>query len=340
VAELLTHVGVPEDEDVRARWHAVVDADPLGTFFHTPEYLALWAEVLGTRANVHVHEVVEDGQTIGIVPVSLQREGSPTGPLEVVRFLGGTDVTDYLGPVALPEHRRTVAGAYLDRLVEDADWDLFVAGGMVVGSGWDEHWLEVAAEHGMTTMGATEDDVCPRVDITGGFGAYLDGLPGKLRHELRRKARKLARDAGDLQLVEVAQDDIDEALTRFFDFSTEQGDDKARFFANEEMRHWFRELAAAFAPSGVFRLHELHVGGMPGAACVSLVHGDEWGLYNSAFDETLAMLAPGMVIVGELLEVAADEGCTTFDLLRGDEAYKYRFGSVDRELVTASFQRP
>ena len=41
-----------------------------------------------------------------------------------------------------------------------------------------------------------------------------------------------------------------------------------------------------------------------------------------------------------MLEVAADEGCTTFDLLRGDEAYKYRFGSVDRELVTASFQRP
>jgi CelD/BcsL family acetyltransferase involved in cellulose biosynthesis len=192
----------------------------------------------------------------------------------------------------------------------------------------------------MGGTGATEDDVCPRVDITGGFGAYLDGLPGKLRHELRRKARKLARDAGDLQLVEVAPKDHAEALARFFAFNVDQGEEKGAFFEKQEMRTWFLALAEHFGPSGIFRLHELHVGGFPGAACVSLVDRGEWGLYNSAFDATLAMLAPGMVIVGELLEVAADEGCDVLDLLRGDEAYKYRFGSVDRELVTASFQRP
>jgi hypothetical protein len=42
---------------------------------------------------------------------------------------------------------------------------------------------------------------------------------------------------------------------------------------------------------------------------VSLVHGGEWGLYNSAFDPALGALAPGMVLVGELIEQAAEEGC-------------------------------
>lgn len=340
MAELVTHSGVPEDAEMRARWHAVVEADPLGTFFHTPEYLETWADVLGTRAHIRVHEVVVDGTTVGVVPVALQREGSPTGPLEVVRFMGGTEVTDYPGPVSLPDHRRTVVATYLDRLVEDADWDEFVASGVVVGSGWDELWPELASDRGLSTLGASSDDVCPRVDISGGFGAYLDRLPGKLRHEMRRKARKLGRDAGDLELVEVAPDDLDEALTRFFDLNTETTDDKGRFFASDEMQGWFRALGARFAGTGSFRLHELHVGGIPGAACVSLVHDGEWGLYNSAFDEALAMLAPGMVIVGELIEVAADEGCTAFDLLRGDEDYKYRFGAEDRELLTVAFQHP
>ena len=340
MAALVTHQGVPTDADVRARWHAVIEADPLGTIFHTPEYLEVWTDVLGRRATVAVHEVVVDDETIGVVPVALQREGSPTGPMEVVRFLGGTEVTDYIGPVAAPEHRETVVTAYLDRLVEDADWDEFVAGGLVVGSGWDELWLEQAREHGLTTLGAAEDDVCPRIDLGDGFGAYLDRLPSKLRHEMRRKTRKLARDAGEVTLVEIGEDDVEEALDRFFAFNTETTDDKGRFFANEEMQAWFRALATRLGRSGGFRMHELHVGGLPGASCVSLVHGGEWGLYNSAFDEALSMLAPGMVIVSELIEVAAGEGCTAFDLLRGDEPYKYRFGAEDRVLLTAAFQRP
>ena len=340
MAEIVTHHGVPDDPDVRARWHAVVDADPLGTLFHTPEYLEVWRDVLGTRANARVHEVLVDGATVGVVPVAMAREGSPTGPLEVVRFMGGTEVTDYPGPVSQVEHRATVVATYLDRLLQDADWDEFVVSGLVAGSGWDELWLEQAAERGLTTLGAAEEDVCPRVDLTGGFGAYLDRLPGKQRHELRRKARKLARDAGDLELLEVAPADHAEALDRFFAFNTETSDDKGRFFANEEMQAWFRALAERLGPSGGFRLHELLVGGMPGAACVSLVRDGEWGLYNSAHDEALSMLAPGMVIVGEVIRVAAEEGATTFDLLRGDEEYKYRFGAEDRELLTASFQRP
>ena len=100
-----------------------------------------------------------------------------------------------------------------------------------------------------------------------------------------------------------------------------------------------RDELERLGPEGGFRLHELQVGGLPGAACVSLVRGEEWGLYNSAYDETLSMLAPGMVIISELLKVAAEEGATTFDLLRGGEEYKYRFGAEDRQLLTAAFQR-
>ena len=174
--------------------------------------------------------------------------------------------------------------------------------------------------------------MCPRVDLAGGYEAYLDSLPGKQRHELRRKARKLARDAGELRMVEVDAGHVVERLDEFFEMAAENESAKAAFFRKEPMREFFRELAREFAEERVFRLHLLEVGGRPGAATISLVHGREWGLYNSAFDPTLRMLAPGMVQVGQLIETAATEGCTVFDLLRGDEPYKYRFGATDREL--------
>jgi CelD/BcsL family acetyltransferase involved in cellulose biosynthesis len=37
-----------------------------------------------------------------------------------------------------------------------------------------------------------------------------------------------------------------------------------------------------------------------------------------------------MVLVGEDIRLALEEGCAAFDLLKGDYQYKYRFGAVPR----------
>jgi CelD/BcsL family acetyltransferase involved in cellulose biosynthesis len=51
-------------------------------------------------------------------------------------------------------------------------------------------------------------------------------------------------------------------------------------------------------------------------------------------------LAPGIVLVNQLIELAAEDGCHVFDLLRGDEAYKYRFGAIDRPVERLTIVRP
>lgn len=337
---VVTHEGVPADGDVAARWDELVEADPLGTTFHGPAYLRLWADELGQRNAVRVHELRDGATTVGFVPVALQREGSATGPSEVVRFLGGTDVTDYVGPVCLPEHRDAVAETYAARLAADADWDEFVASGLVEDSGWPQAWERGCEAAGLQHVDTADEDVCPRLDLTGGYPAYLERLGGRLRQEMKRKTRKLARDAGELELFEVPVEQHDEALERFFTMNQELPDDKGHFFARDEMRAWFHRLSDGLGPAGVLRIHELHVGGLPAAAGVSLVEHGEWGLYNSAYDATLGSLAPGMVIVALLAEQAAAEGCEVLDLLRGDEEYKYRFGPVERRLLAQTWVRP
>lgn len=336
--ELRTHEGIPAGS-LRADWDALVDDDPDATIFHTPRYLAVWERMLGERATPQVRTVHRDGRLVGVVPEAHERLGSPTGPFESLSFLGGSEVTDYLGPVARPEDRDDVMAAYVDALVEDVDWDEIVAGGLAVDTGWPDALVRHAERVGLEVIEATRDDVCPRVDLAGGYQGYLERLPGKQRHEMRRKARKLARDAGELRMVEVPAGDVVDRLDVFFDMAVENESHKAAFFRKEPMREFFRELAREFAEEGVFRLHLLDVGGRPGAGTVSLVHGREWGLYNSAFDPALRMLAPGMVQVGQLIETAADEGLSVFDLLRGDEPYKYRFGAVDRELRRLTLTR-
>lgn len=329
--EVRTHDGLPEGA-LRAEWELLAEDDPEATVFHTPRYLQTWMAVLGDEITPRVRTVHRGDRLVGLVPEGYARTGSPTGPVEVVRFLGGTEVTDYLGPIARREDRGDVVAAYLTELSRDVDWDEVVVGGLARDAGWAEAFRNQAGEIGLKIFGADVEDVCPRIDLSGGYDRYLDSLPGKQRHEMRRKARKLARDAGEIRVHEVAAGKVMSELEVFFDMANETETEKARFFRKETMREFFRALAAEFAEDRVFRLHVLDVGGRPAAATISLVWGREWGLYNSAFDPSLRTLAPGMVLVGELIQQAAREGVAVFDLLRGDEPYKYRFGAVDRPL--------
>jgi len=331
VIELRTHEGLPSG-GLRSEWEVLVEEDPAGTIFQTPRYLGAWHRVLGAGTAVRVHTVHRDGRLIGVVPDANDRAGSPAGPQEIRRFQGGTEVTDYLGPVSRPEDRADVADAYLANLAADVDWDEFVAGGLAADGGWADAFRRSAGDHGLSVLSDEREDVCPVVDLEAGYDAYLAGLPGRLRQELVRKTRKLARDVGDLELIEVPAGEVADRLDGFLDSAAASFPDKRGFFQRPDIHRWFRALAETFAPEGRFRLHELHVGGLPAASGVSLVERGRWGLYNSSFDPTLGSLAPGMVFVGLLIERAAAEGCGTFDLLRGDESYKYRFGARDRVL--------
>ncbi len=337
--ELRTHDRIPTGA-ARSDWELLLDEDPHATIFQGPRYLGLWYEVLGGRTAMRVHTVHSEGRLIGVIADANDLQGSPTGPEEHRRFLGGTEVTDYLGPISRLEDRTDVADAYVANLAQDVDWDEFVAGGMSGESGWPDAFRRALHRHDLTLIEDGPEDVCPRIDLSGGFEAYQKALNGRARQELNRKTRKLARDAGDLELVEVPAGEVVGRIDAFLDQAAESFPGKASFFARPEIHEWFKALADEFAKDGIFRLHELQVGGLPAASTVSLVHGGEWGLYNSAFDPMLSSLAPGVVIINLLIERAAEEGCRAFDLLRGDEAYKYRFGAEDRQLERLIIGRP
>ena len=329
--ELRTHDQIPAGGD-RSTWELLLDEDPDATVFHSPRYLEVWHRVFGAATAVRVHTVHSDGRLIGVIPDANDRHGSAGGPEEIRRFQGGTEVTDYLGPVSRAEDRSDVAHAYVDNLARDVDWDEFIAGGLATDSGWPDVLRRAFAAHGLEVVDDRVEDVCPRVPLAGSHEAFLAALPGRARQELNRKTRKLARDAGELDLVRVPDAEVVGRLDAFLDQAAQSAPEKSGFFQRDEMHAFFAALAEEFVRDGVFRLHELHVGGLPAASTVSLVQHGTWGLYNSAFDPSLGSLAPGMVMTNLLIGEAAEEGLEVFDLLRGDEPYKYRFGATDRPL--------
>ena len=81
----------------RRGWHELVEADPAGTFFHTPAYLKLYWEEFGEHPAHLLLAFAEEDDGTQVGAVALERIG------QTLRFLGGTEVTDYMGSVGLPD---------------------------------------------------------------------------------------------------------------------------------------------------------------------------------------------------------------------------------------------
>ena len=305
------------------RWRAVLGVDPAATVFHTPQYLATWWSELADRASARIL-IVGDGETpMGIAPLALWPDG-------VLRFAGDHDTTDYRGPASAPEDRDAVA-TEMFRAIAGVAWESFEMDGLASDSGWPEA-LASAAKAAGCSVEDERPDACPRVAIPGSYEAYLAALPGKLRHEILRKARRLEREAGPYTIRLATEQTLDDDLEKFFAMHRSSDGPKGRFM-HEGMASFFGSFAWMLFSQGWLRLALLEVDDEPWAGAYAYRYGSAWGVWNSAYEHRRRELSPGMVLMSECIRLAAEEGCDTFDLLRGTEPYKYRFGAVDLPLV-------
>jgi len=163
-------------------------------------------------------------------------------------------------------------------------------------------------------------------------------LDGKGRHEIKRKARRLEREGGPYTIRLSDRSTLGADLERFYEMHRSSTGPKGRFM-HEDVAVLFTRIALAFEQEGWLRLTLLEREGKPLAGMFSFAAKKAWSVYNSAYDHTEGELAPGMVLMSETIRLAAEEGCEVFDMLRGDEPYKYRFGAVDVPLIELKVDR-
>jgi CelD/BcsL family acetyltransferase involved in cellulose biosynthesis len=301
-------------------WSALVEADPAGTVFHTPAYLKVWWEEFGAGSPALAF-VEEDGQTVGACAFELVR-----GRL---LFLGGSDVTDYMGPVAGPGLERAVADALIAAVLE-LPWTEADLTGLPSDSVWLRALDDAAGSRGIAVEHRS-DGVAPLIELPGSFDRYLAALPAKLRHEMRRKERRLAEEAGNYRIALSTHQTVGEDLDRFMELHRSSPGAKGTFM-RAGMETFFRRLSEALLPAGQLQLTFIEVGGEKAAGAIGFTYGDTFSLYNSAFDRELARWSPGVVLVTNLIRRAAEAGRRRFDMLKGDLDYKYRFGAVPRQI--------
>lgn len=310
-------------------WEGLRRADPHATVFHTPAFLKLYWEEFG-----------HDRPLVGVVRDEVRPLGLCAFEIHdgTLAFLGGYEVTDYMGPVGRPPARERVAAELMAGLADRSDWERGDLEGLPEDSPWPAALARAAREAGLRVE-VGEDDVAPMLDLPGAWETYLEGLKPKLRHEIRRKERRLREAFPDVRLVDSTPETASDDLERFVAMHRSSEGQKGRFM-QPGVELFFRRLARALLPSGMLRLAFLQAEGAKLAGMVAFTFEGTLSLYNSAYDHAHAPVAPGMVLVSELIKDAILRGCDRVDMLKGNLGYKYRFGARPRPVRRLLLERP
>lgn len=308
---------------VRRDWSNLVTADPAGTFFHTPQFLKLYWEEFGERPE---HLLLAFGEIEGtqVGAVAFERFGT------TLRFLGGTEVTDYMGPVGVPAFGGAFSEELLAALGRRDDWAVADLRSLPEDRPWLERLGEAAAAQGFSVEVADDQNgVAPFLEIPGSYEEYLARLSSKLRHEIRRKSRRLESEVGPYHVTVATEATLLDDLDLFVELHKSSEGPKG-VFLQPGMEIFFRRLGEAFLHRGIFSLTFIEANGVKMAGTIGFRFEGTYSLYNSAFDTRSRRLSPGMVLIAEDIRIAIEGGCSAFDLLKGDYAYKYRFGARPR----------
>ena len=147
-------------------------------------------------------------------------------------------------------------------------------------------------------------------------------LDRKQRHELKRKMRNLQETGGTTYLTIEDGNAIREFIDIFLELFPEARKDKAEFMTLQ-MRIFFRSLAEALAKIGVVRLGVLDYGKKPVAMVMYFDYKENRYLYNSAYDPDYSPMSVGIISKAMCIQDSIQKGKRKFDLLKGNERYKY-----------------
>lgn len=299
-------------EDAAPAWRDVWAHLSERTPFLSLEWHAAWWHALGD-GTPEIVVVRDGGSAAAIAPLVRRANGSV--------WFSGDEETDVLGVVGDSSAASEAVARYLAREARAIDLRYVPAGAPL---------LEVAPRV-LREAGWNVDlaplVVSPRVSLPATFDAYLASLSKKDRHELRRKLRKL-EESGRVSFSYIAPAELDRAMDRFVAWHRRAPGEKATFMT-ARMERYFRSLAGAGTTAGWLRQGELALDGRPLAMLFAVEEDGVLSAYNSAIEPDALALSPGVLLHAYAIRDAIARRLRTYDLLRGDERYKYDLGGHD-----------
>jgi CelD/BcsL family acetyltransferase involved in cellulose biosynthesis len=322
----------PTDPTLIAAWEQLSLDVPTATAFHSPIWQKAVFDTQGKPDRLRLIVVWEQSRLIAVLPLHVRDDG-------LIESLA-PGVSDYLDPLIRPD-READAWRVIFKLLaklRSGKWRNVTLHNVRDNATCRALLPDLAKEAGFD-LDAKVVENCPGLTLPKTWDAYLASLDAHERKETRRKVNK-AMTKGAARVVRCGPDTVEVVTSLAHAFALmEQAPGEKGDAVRKTIRPLLEEAAPPLIASGQLWLTTLYVNDQPAACTLQFPQSAGPMLYNCGFDAAQREWSPGVVLTAEIIRLAIESGAPTFDLLRGQEPYKYKLGATDRPLWMISLRK-
>jgi CelD/BcsL family acetyltransferase involved in cellulose biosynthesis len=343
--QVQTLISMQELEAVREEWTALLAASARASLFMTWEWQAAWWRHYGKQQSLRVLMVRSNGLLIGLQPLYIQDQTLLRGlPLRVLRPVGtgGDTAPDYLEPLYRRGYEQLAAQALANAILNNLPgWHI----ARISDLSADSPFIEAVAKHGMLCTTAIRVGDGPKITLATlppTWDEFLAGFNRDRRWSIRHARRRFMKEPGARFVLCDDPATLDQAIDRLIELHNMRWNGRAQehAFSSAAYVNFHREAMHGMLARGALRLYALELGGSAVAMLYCFRHGQGLYYFQGGFDPGCSKLSPGAVLFGLAIESAINEGCTVFDMLRGQYEYKNQWGNGWNQMRQVEMLRP
>jgi len=303
------------------------------SIFQSFEWLRTWWKYYGSsdrHRSLHIIVVERDGHCIAIAPLFIDRIRTfPFGTLKQLQFIGRVD-SDYLDFLILPDECELALDAIAESLQSSGQaWDGIVLEDLPASSITRAGLMDRLGQKGWTAQAKVTED-SPQLHLEGSWEEYLQKLDGNFRRDLMRRVRgcenKFSVEFEVLSEPDEVYNAFDD-IVRLHQYRWEQSGEPG-VFSKKTFVQLQKEAIPLLSRRGWVRLVFLRIDGERVAGNYTFLYRNCLSVYLLGMGDAgdANMYSPGKILHVKSIQFAINQGCTTYDFLRGVEKIKFQLG--------------
>jgi CelD/BcsL family acetyltransferase involved in cellulose biosynthesis len=305
-------------------WNALRDGVSTATGFEHYAWQRAIARCFVREGGLRVVGVFEAERPLLLLPLQLSSG-------RALESAGGA-VCDYIDPLVHPAHRDRAWRCALKflRWRWDPSVELLALDNLPDESPSRAAIEASAADAGLECVTTSPAPVV-RVALPQSLEAFYAQVSANDRSNMRRRIRKIEADGKGRLAACSSEPELMTSLQRVIGYMECRGGEKG-LAARRHVGPLLLDAAADMFRSGDLNVYTLYINEAPAAGIVVFRSPRGHLYYNSGFDPAFGEWRPGIAVCMMLLRQTIDEGAQVFDMLRGQEPYKYALGGKDSPL--------
>ena len=298
------------------------------TAFQTFEWLRSWWTYFGKNRQLQLLVFRNEDQIVGIAPMF--KESVQVCRVSIatrLQFLG-CPLSDYHEIIIHTGFEVPVLNSFAEFLRHTSEeWDILEIETVSERSPLTQLLPRLLSEHGIVVY-PYQGSVCPQLELPDSWESFLQQVGQNTRHNIKRKRRNLEQKfIVEVELFNKEKDNVRSGTEAFVSLHGQRWKSVGypSAFDDETHRSFHIEIAEKFARRGWLRLYFLKVDNQRVAVSFDFNYNRRIHVYQSQAHGPREIMkhSPGFLVKVEAIRNGIAEGMKYYDLLRGDEGYKY-----------------